>query len=122
VIPAQKFISTAKQLYTHQSGEHGIGLIQKEYMDTIFEEQQLELDRGLKKFLSINNIPKQREKYLTINYIRTRRTRSKGLLFAPTFVVITLQYRMMKKQSVVFKRKSFTHGYIECILELNYQF
>ncbi|HUR11555.1 MAG TPA: FAD-linked oxidase C-terminal domain-containing protein [Flavitalea sp.] len=38
------------------SGEHGIGLIQKNYMDIVFNEQQLELMRGIKKVFDPNNI------------------------------------------------------------------
>ena len=38
------------------SGEHGIGLIQKDYMDIVFNEQQLELMRGIKKVFDPNNI------------------------------------------------------------------
>jgi glycolate oxidase len=38
------------------SGEHGIGLIQKEYMNIIFDETQLNLMRGIKKLFDPNNI------------------------------------------------------------------
>ncbi|MEO6315871.1 MAG: FAD-linked oxidase C-terminal domain-containing protein [Chitinophagaceae bacterium] len=38
------------------SGEHGIGLIQKSYMDIIFEEKQLDLMRQIKKVFDPNNI------------------------------------------------------------------
>jgi len=38
------------------SGEHGIGLIQKEYMDVVFSHGQLELMRGIKKVFDPNNI------------------------------------------------------------------
>jgi glycolate oxidase len=38
------------------SGEHGIGLIQKEYMDILFDETQLQLMRGIKKIFDPNNI------------------------------------------------------------------
>lgn len=38
------------------SGEHGIGLIQKSYMDIMFEERQLELMRQIKKAFDPNNI------------------------------------------------------------------
>jgi glycolate oxidase len=57
VIPALKALfQLVKQLGGTISGEHGIGLIQKEYMDIIFEEQQLELMRGIKKVFDPNNI------------------------------------------------------------------
>lgn len=38
------------------SGEHGIGLIQKGYMDIVFEEKQLELMRQIKNVFDPNNI------------------------------------------------------------------
>lgn len=38
------------------SGEHGIGLLQKEYMDIVFSEQHLSLMRGIKKTFDPNNI------------------------------------------------------------------
>jgi glycolate oxidase len=38
------------------SGEHGIGLIQKGYMDIVFDKTQLELMRGIKKVFDPNNI------------------------------------------------------------------
>ena len=38
------------------SGEHGIGLVQKEYMDIIFEEKELDLMRQIKKVFDPNGI------------------------------------------------------------------
>ncbi|MEO5591289.1 MAG: FAD-linked oxidase C-terminal domain-containing protein [Chitinophagaceae bacterium] len=38
------------------SGEHGIGLIQKNYMDIVFEDKQLDLMRQIKKVFDPNNI------------------------------------------------------------------
>jgi len=38
------------------SGEHGIGLIQKEYMDIVFNKTQLQLMRDIKKIFDPNNI------------------------------------------------------------------
>lgn len=38
------------------SGEHGIGLIQKPYMHSVFEEASLQLMRGIKKTFDPNNI------------------------------------------------------------------
>jgi glycolate oxidase len=38
------------------SGEHGIGLVQKSFMDIVFSEKQLELMRGIKKVFDPNNI------------------------------------------------------------------
>lgn len=45
-----------KRLGGTLSGEHGIGLIQKEYMDIVFEEKQLDLMRQIKKVFDPNNI------------------------------------------------------------------
>ena len=38
------------------SGEHGIGLIQKEFMDIVFTPIEIELMRGIKKIFDPNNI------------------------------------------------------------------
>ena len=38
------------------SGEHGIGLLQKNYIDIVFDETQLQLMRGIKKAFDPNNI------------------------------------------------------------------
>ena len=38
------------------SGEHGIGLIQKGYMDIVFNNAQMQLMRGIKKTFDPNNI------------------------------------------------------------------
>ena len=38
------------------SGEHGIGLVQKEYMDIPFSKESLNLQRGIKTLLDPNNI------------------------------------------------------------------
>jgi glycolate oxidase len=38
------------------SGEHGIGLVQKEYMDVIFSEKELQLMRGIKNIFDPNGI------------------------------------------------------------------
>lgn len=38
------------------SGEHGIGLIQKSYMDIVFNHSQLEIMRGIKMVFDPNNI------------------------------------------------------------------
>jgi len=49
VIPALKALFTlVKKLGGTISGEHGIGLIQKEYMDIVFNHTQLEIMRGIK--------------------------------------------------------------------------
>jgi glycolate oxidase len=38
------------------SGEHGIGLVQKSFMDIVFNEKQIELMRGIKKVFDPNRI------------------------------------------------------------------
>jgi glycolate oxidase len=38
------------------SGEHGVGLVQKSYMDIVFDKTQLQLMRGIKKIFDPNNI------------------------------------------------------------------
>ncbi len=45
-----------KQLGGTISGEHGIGLIQKEYMDIVFDEANLRLMRAIKKAFDPNHI------------------------------------------------------------------
>lgn len=45
-----------KELGGTLSGEHGIGLVQKSYMDIIFNETQLDLMRGIKKTFDPNGI------------------------------------------------------------------
>ena len=57
VIPALKALfKLVKSLGGTISGEHGIGLIQKEYMDIVFEKADLQLMRGIKKAFDPNNI------------------------------------------------------------------
>ena len=38
------------------SGEHGIGFVQKEYMDIAFSEKALNLQKGIKKIFDPNYI------------------------------------------------------------------
>ena len=38
------------------SGEHGIGLVQKPYMDIAFDEKSLDLMRGIKSIFDPNGI------------------------------------------------------------------
>lgn len=57
VIPALKALFTlVKSLGGTISGEHGIGLIQKPYMDIVFDDAGLQLMRGIKKTFDPNNI------------------------------------------------------------------
>lgn len=57
VIPALKALfQLVKSLGGTISGEHGIGLIQKEFMPIMFDEAGLQLMRGIKKVFDPNNI------------------------------------------------------------------
>ena len=57
VIPALKALfGLVKKLGGTISGEHGIGLVQKEYMDIVFDEANLQLMKGIKKVFDPNNI------------------------------------------------------------------
>ena len=57
VIPALKALFTlVKSLGGTISGEHGIGLVQKEYMDIVFEKANLSLMKDIKKAFDPNNI------------------------------------------------------------------
>lgn len=57
VIPAlQALFRLVKSLGGTISGEHGIGLIQKPYMDIVFDEAGLQLMRGIKKTFDPHNI------------------------------------------------------------------
>ena len=38
------------------SGEHGIGYVQKEYMDVVFSQKEIELQKGIKKLFDPKNI------------------------------------------------------------------
>ena len=57
VIPALKALfELVKKLGGTISGEHGIGLVQKEYMNIVFDEANLQLMKGIKKVFDPNNI------------------------------------------------------------------
>ena len=57
IIPALKALfQLVKALGGTISGEHGIGLVQKEYMDIVFDETGMQLMRGIKKLFDPNNI------------------------------------------------------------------
>ena len=38
------------------SGEHGVGYVQKEYMDVVFSEKEIELQKGIKNLFDPKNI------------------------------------------------------------------
>ena len=57
VIPALNALFVlVKKLGGTISGEHGIGLIQKEYMDIVFADANIQIMRGIKKTFDPNNI------------------------------------------------------------------
>ncbi|MFN8244061.1 MAG: FAD-linked oxidase C-terminal domain-containing protein [Ferruginibacter sp.] len=57
VIPAlQALFQLVKQLGGTISGEHGIGLVQKEYMDIVFDDVQLNIMKGIKQLFDPNGI------------------------------------------------------------------
>lgn len=57
IIPGlQALFTLVKNLGGTISGEHGIGLVQKEYMPLMFDEPHLQLMRGIKKVFDPNNI------------------------------------------------------------------
>ncbi len=55
-IIVRELFQLIKQLGGTISGEHGIGLIQKGFMDVMFEERQLQIMRDIKKVFDPNNI------------------------------------------------------------------
>lgn len=52
----REIFELVKRLGGTISGEHGIGLVQKEYMDIIFDDTQMRLMRAIKKIFDPNNI------------------------------------------------------------------
>ncbi len=57
IVPGlQALFTLVKSLGGTISGEHGIGLVQKEYMPLLFDEAHIQLMRGIKKVFDPNNI------------------------------------------------------------------
>jgi glycolate oxidase len=52
----RKLFELVQQLGGTISGEHGIGLIQKNYLDIVFKEANLRIMREIKKAFDPNNI------------------------------------------------------------------
>lgn len=52
----REIFELVKQLGGTISGEHGIGLVQKDYMEIIFSRQQMELMKQIKRVFDPNNI------------------------------------------------------------------
>jgi glycolate oxidase len=55
-IAIRELFEEVKLLGGTLSGEHGIGLVQKEYMDIVFNETQLELMKKIKHVFDPNGI------------------------------------------------------------------
>lgn len=55
-IAIAEIFTICKQLGGTISGEHGIGLVQQEYMHLVFSEKALEVQRNIKKVFDPNNI------------------------------------------------------------------
>lgn len=51
-----EIFTLCKELGGTISGEHGVGLVQQEYMNIVFSEKALELQRSIKKVFDPNNI------------------------------------------------------------------
>ena len=56
IVSLRALFELVKKLGGTISGEHGIGLVQKEYMDILFDETQISLMRQIKKAFDPNNI------------------------------------------------------------------
>jgi glycolate oxidase len=52
----REIFELTKKLGGTLSGEHGIGLVQKEYMPIVFDETQMRLMKEIKKIFDPNNI------------------------------------------------------------------
>ena len=52
----QEIFLLVKQLGGTLSGEHGVGLVQKEYMSIIYDETQMRLMKEIKKIFDPNQI------------------------------------------------------------------
>ena len=52
----REIFELVKRLGGTLSGEHGIGFVQKDYMDIVFSKTELELMRDIKKVFDPNNI------------------------------------------------------------------
>jgi len=52
----REIFELTKNLGGTLSGEHGIGLVQKQYMDIVFSKKEIELQKGIKTLFDPNNI------------------------------------------------------------------
>ena len=52
----REIFQLTKSLGGTLSGEHGVGLVQKDFMDIVFSEKELELQKGIKNLFDPNAI------------------------------------------------------------------
>ncbi len=52
----RKIFHLTKDLGGTISGEHGVGLVQKDYLDIVFSDKEIELQKGIKKIFDPNNV------------------------------------------------------------------
>ena len=52
----RKIFHLTKGLGGTISGEHGVGLVQKDYLDIVFSDKEIELQKGIKKIFDPNNV------------------------------------------------------------------
>ena len=52
----REIFTLTKKLGGTISGEHGIGLVQKPYLDIVFSEKEIEIQKQIKKIFDPNNI------------------------------------------------------------------
>lgn len=52
----REIFELTKKLGGTISGEHGIGLVQKQYMDIVLSEKNIEIQKGIKKLFDPNGI------------------------------------------------------------------
>ena len=52
----REIFELTKKLGGTISGEHGIGLVQKQYMDIVLSEKNIEIQKGIKKLFDPNQI------------------------------------------------------------------
>ena len=56
ILGIREIFELTKALGGTLSGEHGIGLVQKDYMDIVFSKKALDLQKGLKQLFDPNQI------------------------------------------------------------------
>ena len=56
ILGIREVFALTKRLGGTISGEHGIGLVQKDYMDIVLSEKNIEIQKGIKKLFDPNQI------------------------------------------------------------------